>query len=406
MQRQIICVDMDAFFASVEQQGNPRLRGKPVAVIGSGGRTVVTTRSYEARKYGVKTGMNIYEAKRLCPEIIFVVGNNEKYTYTCSRLKEIYGRYSPDVEVYSIDEAFIDVSTTSHLFGGPLEIGKRIKQEVKEAFGINCTVGIGPNILIAKLVSDLSKPDGLRWVKEEEVSELLEDLPVEELWGIGRHLAERLALLGIKTCGQLARASAGLLRNKFGIIGERLKEMGMGICNRPVKVVDDEPKSIGHSMTLPKDIQDRVEIERYLLQLCEMVCRRARAYGYKGRRVSLTIRLPDFKTFTHQKVMPFYTNHTHRVYGYVVGILETSRLDTAVRLLGVSISGLIREERQIPSLFEGLDREASLYRAVDNINDKYGEFNIVWGSYLRSIRGSQVISPAWRPSGIRHIDVR
>ncbi len=406
MQRQIICVDMDAFFASVEQQSNPRLRGKPIAVIGSGGRTVVTTRSYEARRYGVKTGMNVYEAKRLCPEIIFVIGNNEKYTYTCSRLKEIYGRYSPEVEVYSIDEAFIDVTTTSHLFRGPLEIGKGIKQEVKEAFGITCTVGIGPNILIAKLVSDISKPDGLRWVKEEEVTELLEDLPVEELWGIGRHISERLALLGIKTCGQLARASAGLLRSKFGIIGERLKEMGMGICNRPVKVVEDEPKSIGHSMTLPKDIQDRAEIKGYLLQLCEMVCRRARAYGYNGRRVSLTIRLSDFRTFTHQRVMPYYTNHTHRVYNYVVGLLEASGLNAAVRLLGVSLSGLIKEEKTVPSLFEEFHREGLLYRAVDMINNKYGEFNTVWGPYLRSIRGSQVISPAWRPSGIRHVKVR
>ncbi|RME65287.1 MAG: DNA polymerase IV, partial [Nitrospirae bacterium] len=186
MQRQILLIDMDAFFASVEQQCNPALRGRPIAVIGSGKRTVVTTASYEARARGVKTGMNLYEAKRACPELVVVVGNNHKYTHTCAKLKEIYLRYTPDVEVYSVDEAFLDVTTTAHLFGGPLQIGKRIKATIKKTFGINATVGIGPNKLIAKLAADLSKPDGLRWIKKEEVSEVLEGLPVEELWGIGR----------------------------------------------------------------------------------------------------------------------------------------------------------------------------------------------------------------------------
>ncbi|MBI4839192.1 MAG: DNA polymerase IV, partial [Nitrospirae bacterium] len=163
---------MDAFFASVEQQANPKLRGKPIAVIGSGGRTVVTTRSYEARKFGVKTGMNIYEAKKLCPHIIFVIGDNEKYTYTCRELKKIYSRFTPDLEVYSIDEAFLDITTTHHLFGGPEAIGVEIKQEVKKQFGINCTVGIAPNILMAKLASDIAKPDGLRWIKQEDIQSL------------------------------------------------------------------------------------------------------------------------------------------------------------------------------------------------------------------------------------------
>ncbi|MCX8027651.1 MAG: DNA polymerase IV [Thermodesulfovibrionales bacterium] len=184
-QRVIICVDMDAYFASVEQKSNPKLRGKPVAVIGSGKRTVITTRSYEARKYGVKTGMTIYEAMRLCPDIIFVVGNNEKYTYTCSVLENVYKKYSPDVEIYSIDEAFIDITKTYHLFGTPLDVGRLIKNDVKKLFGINCTIGIAPNTLIAKLISDLSKPDGLREIKTEDIPNLLKDIPVSELWGIG-----------------------------------------------------------------------------------------------------------------------------------------------------------------------------------------------------------------------------
>ena len=224
----IMCIDMDAFFASVEQQVNPKLRGKPIAVIGSGGRTVITTRSYEARAFGVKTGMNTYEAKKLCPDLILVVGDNEKYAHTCSELSIVYRKYTPDIEIYSIDEAFLDITTTQHLFGGPEAIGFAIKKEVKDQFGINCTVGIAPNILMAKLASDIAKPDGLKWIKPEDNETLLEDLPVKDLWGIGSATAEKLEQLGIRTCGELGKAPASLLRNKFGITGETLKHMGQG----------------------------------------------------------------------------------------------------------------------------------------------------------------------------------
>ena len=230
----IMCIDMDAFFASVEQQVNPKLRGKPIAVIGSGGRTVITTRSYEARAYGVKTGMNIYEAKKLCPDLILVVGDNEKYAHTCNELAAIYSKYTPDIEIYSIDEAFLDITTTHHLFGGPEAIGFAIKKEVKDQFGINCTVGIAPNILMAKLASDIAKPDGLQWIKPEHTETLLKDLPVKDLWGIGSATAEKLEQLGIRTCGELGKAPASLLRNKFGINGETLKHMGQGRCDRPL----------------------------------------------------------------------------------------------------------------------------------------------------------------------------
>ncbi|HIJ60783.1 MAG TPA: DNA polymerase IV [Nitrospirae bacterium] len=401
----ILCVDMDAFFASVEQQNNPRLRGKPIAVIGSGMRTVITTRSYEARKYGVKTGMNIYEAKKLCPHLIFVVGDNEKYTYTCSQLQKIYQKYSPDVEIYSIDEAFIDITTTSHLFGGVLQVGSLIKSDIKRQFGINCTVGIGPNILIAKLVSDLSKPNGLRWVKGEEIKSLLEDLPVKELWGIGNKISERLNKLGIHTCGDLARTPASFLRSHFGIIGENLKEMGLGICHRPIQKEEPLPKSIGHSMTLQRDITMDEEIQVYLLQLCEMVCRRARAYGFKGNTLSLTIRYSDFKSNTRQKSIHQPTNNTHEVYHHALSILKDMEIKSPIRLIGVSISKLTVDADNL-SLFDDYSRQRSLYKAIDKINDTFGDFKITWGSYIKSSLGSKVISPAWRPEGVRNISVK
>ena len=396
---------MDAFFASVEQQANPRLRGKPIAVIGSGGRTVITTRSYEARKYGVKTGMNVYETKKLCPHVIFVIGNNEKYTHTCKELQKIYLRFTPDVEIYSMDEAFLDITTTHHLFGGPEEIGQSIKKQIKEQFGITCTVGIAPNILIAKLASDLAKPDGSRWIRPEGVKSVLEGLPLKELWGIGSGLTWRLEALGIKTCGELGRAPVSLLRSTFGIIGEHLKAMGMGRCNRPLYVQETDPKSIGHSMTFPKDLAGRKEIKAEILKLSEMVGRRARRYGFIGRRVTLTVRYPDFDTFSKQTTLSDYTNHTHEIYEHALSVLNSIRLKDKVRLLGVSLSSLIRDGNQM-LLFEDLRRKQSLLQAMDAVNDRYGDFQLIWGSYLEQREPPRVISPAWRPSGVKSVQVK
>ncbi|MCE5195352.1 MAG: DNA polymerase IV [Nitrospiraceae bacterium] len=405
MPRIILCIDMDAFFASVEQQANPRLRGKPVAVIGSGARTVITTCSYEARKFGVKTGMNIYEAKKLCPELIFVIGDNQKYSYTCKELEKIYLRFTPDVEIYSIDEAFLDVTTTHHLFGGPESIGDSIKKEVKKRFGIACTVGIAPNILIAKLASDIAKPDGMRWIKTEDLKSVLEDMPVRELWGIGSKIAARLEQIEIKTCGELGRAPASLLRNKFGIIGEALKSMGLGECERTVIAKEEDPKSIGHSTTLPQNISDAAVIKSHILNLSEMVGRRARRYGFEGRKISLTIRYPDFDTFSKQMTLPDYTNNTREIFSNTVSLFDKIDLKDKVRLLGVCLSKLRKDDNQM-LLFENKKREKSLLNAMDKINDKYGDCTIIWASYLKKLERSRVISPAWRPSGIRNINVK
>ncbi|MCX8109865.1 MAG: DNA polymerase IV, partial [Syntrophorhabdaceae bacterium] len=397
--------DMDAFFASVEQKANPAHKGKPVAGIGSGARTVVTTASYEARAYGVKTGMTIYEAKRLCPGIIFVVGDNARYTDTCRRLEEIYKRFTPQVEIYSIDEAFLDITGSHHLFGGPEKIGADIKRIIREIFGINCTVGIGPNILIAKLASDISKPDGLRWIKPEEVKDLLEDMPVDELWGIGSGIKRRLESLGIATCGELGRASLDLLRRHFGIIGITLKAMGQGIYSRPVLIEEGEPKSIGHSMTLPRDIYKRDEIASYILQLSEMVGKRARRYGYEGRVISLTIRYRSFETFTKQKAIPSYTNDTHEIYHHALSILDSITLKDSIRLLGVRLSEVVKESGQMTLLHE-MKKRKRLLKAIDAVCDRYGDCAIVWASYLRTQESPRVISPAWRPSGVKNIDIK
>ena len=397
---------MDAFFASVEQQADPVLRGKPIAVTGAGERTIITTSSYEARAYGVKTGMTVYEAKRLCPDLILVIGNNRKYAEICTRLEEICLRFTPDIEIYSIDEVFLDITGSHHLFGAPEHLARAIKGAVRDKLGITCTVGIGPNILVAKLASDLAKPDGLLWISEEEVASVFESLSVRKLWGIGSHTEGKLRDMGITTCGELGRAPLSLLTTRFGIIGERLKAMGNGKLERPLEIDSQEPKSIGHSITLPKDISKREEITNCLLRLSERVGRRARRYGHKGKKITVTVRYPDFKTFTKQITLPAYTNDTGEIYRSAVAILDGIRLRSSVRLLGVSLS-CIGKDREQMSLFEETEREkrAVLAKAMDTVNDKFGEHTVTFASTITQDDDHKVISPAWRPSGVRKSDV-
>ena len=405
MSKIILCVDMDAFFASVEQQVNPDLKGKPIAVTGAGARTIITTSSYEAREHGVKTGMTPHEAKKLCPNIIFVIGDNKRYAEICSRLEKICERFTPDIETYSIDEIFLDITGSHHLFGGPEELARTIKKTVKEELGINCTVGMGPNILIAKLASDLAKPDGLKWIDKEMMPSVLQSLPVKKLWGIGPHTEEKLRAMGIRTCGELGAAPLSLLTKKFGILGGQLKGMGNGILDRSLESATRDPKSIGHSRTFPKDIGRREDIAPQLLRLSEMVGRRARRYGYKGRTVTLTVRYTDFKTFTKQTTLDTYTNDTGEIYRTALSILDGIRLLKSIRLLGVSLSSFGNDGQL--ALFEKSDRREreALLKAMDAVNDKFGEYKITWASTVNQEKSHGVISPAWRPSGVRKSDV-
>ncbi len=403
--RTIILVDMDAYFASIEQKSNPNLRGKPIGVVGSAERTVITTASYEARAVGVRTGMNKYEAKKICPDLVFVTGNNRKYTYTCAVLSELYGKYTPEVEVYSVDEAFLDITDTGHLFGGPLDIAVELKREIKKRFGINATVGIGYNKLIAKLATDISKPDGLRRITMDDVSEVLEDLPTDELWGIGRNLAKRLEQIGIKSCGDLGRASVTMLRSRFGIIGERLKAMGLGLDSTPVCTETEDAKSIGHSMTLPRDIISMEDIEAYIIRLSEMTGRRARRHELLGSVITVTVRYKSFETFSKRRKIRVFTNDTHMIYNISMEIIKSIRLKEAVRLLGVSISNLRASGGQ-PSLLQEYRKRNRLLETMDSVNNRYGENTLTWALARKTLPGPPgVISPAWRPSGVHRTEV-
>jgi len=402
-------IDMNAFFASVEQQADPELQGKPIAVVGGGGRTVITTASYEARKFGVKTGMAIWEGKRCCPQLIIVIGNNKKYTYTSARIVEFMREYTPLVEVFSIDEAWLDVTNSLSIFGTPERIAYLLKARIRESFGITCSIGIAPNKLLAKLASDLQKPDGLTTIPPDEVPRILERMPIKELCGIGKKMERHLNMLGIYTCGELGRYDESRLTRKFGIIGTRLKQMGQGIDDSPVtpNEEDDEVKSVGHSMTLKQDVERREDILRYLLQLSEMVGRRARRYGVSGKTVTLHIRFADFfSNFGKQNTLHSYINLSDDIYRAAVAILDTTELPQPVRQLGVKLSNLKYNAEQL-SLFQEVQKKSDAIKAMDSVNDRFGEFRVTFGSLLPSDqKGSHVISPAWRPEGIRNVDVK
>lgn len=408
-ERIILHVDMNAFFASVEQQSNPALRGKPVAVIGSGGRTVITTASYEARKYGVKTGMSIWEAKNKCPHIILVVGNNRKYTYTSSVIFKMMLDYTPLVEVFSIDEAFLDVTNSLKIFGTPERIVYLLKARIRHSFGLTCSAGIAPNKLLAKLASEMKKPDGLTIIRPDEIPEILEKIPIKDLCGIGRSTEKHLHLLGIKTCAELGRFPEDILIKKFGVTGKRLHEMGLGIDESQVLPAGskDRVKSVGHSMTLPKDISNRQEILKQMLMLSEMVGRRARRYSVSGKTISLYIRYADFySSFTRQQTIANPINQSYDIYKATVAILDTVELQQPVRLIGIRLSNLRHNVSQLP-LFPCERKKALMVKAMDDVNNRYGDFTLTFASLLdESEKCSSVISPAWRPDGIRCVDVR
>jgi len=379
MDRIILHIDMDAFFISVEQRDNPALREKPAAVCGSLSRSVVTSATYEARPYGIRAGMSTQEAKRRCPQLILVEGNHSKYTETAARIFSILKKFTPLVEVASIDEAYLDITESLLLYNSPFHIAQSIKSQIRESEQLTCSIGVAPNKLLAKLGSRLKKPNGLLVIKKEDVGEILKDLPVSKLYGIGPKLAEALNSISIFTCGQLGKFPVSVLAKRFGVIGERLHEMGLGLDDSPVVPFDEEEdaKSISHSVTLEEDTSDPNILRKVLLQLSEKVSKRMRREGFYGKRIAITVRYSDFFTFSKQKTLSKWMNSGNEIFKLASEIFESIPHPKPIRLLGVGVSELKKEGYQL-DLFEKPHKKENLLKAMDRVNERFGDWTLTW----------------------------
>jgi DNA polymerase IV len=371
----ILHVDMDAFYASVEVVKDPSLRGKPVIVGGLAGRGVVTSASYEARVYGVRSAMPTITAHRLCPDGIYLSNDFDSYLDYSARIREVFTTYSPLVEPLSLDEAFIDVGGSERLFGPPVDIAGRIKREVAD-LGLPCTVGVAPNKFLAKLASTRGKPNGLLVVKADAVESFLHPLPAEALWGVGAATAEALRRLGLKTVGDVAALPRRTLERAVGdSLGYHLHCLANGIDDRPV--VPHEPaKSVGSEETFGSDLDDTTTILRELLRLADRTASRLREKGMCGRTVTLKVRFSNFKTITRSRTLPDELDNAAEIYRAVRELYE--KLDPErprIRLLGVSISSLAAGPPRRQLLLGDSGRaswnEAAL--AVDAIRRRFGD---------------------------------
>jgi len=398
----ILCMDMDAFFASVEQAANPHLRGKPIAVIGARERTVVVTCSYEARALGVKTGMSKYEAQRICPSVQLVCTSNKVYTHVSTEITKYLRTITPHVEVYSIDEAFLDISDCGD---DPTSIAYMIKSHVKRTFNVTCSVGVGPNKLIAKMASGIHKPDGFYMVEPDEAMEFMDSFELGDIWGIGRKLSEKFRNLGIFSTKDIRQLGEERLCDMFGINGSRIYLMAHGKYSDSVEEKEAPVKSIGHSMTMPHDIRTREEAAGYLLQLSEMVSARARKNGYSGKTIHVVIKNTDMETIGKRRTFGFFTSATHHIYEIAMSIFDELWKGEDVRLLGVSLGSLVPGCVMLSNIMDDFQGWADIYDTIDKINTKYGKTAVSFGTVLQCRRrGAKTISPAWRPDGTRNVD--
>ena len=367
---------MDAFFTSIEQRDNPLYRGKPVIVganpKGGKGRGVVSGCSYEARKFGVHSAQPISQAYRCCPQGIFLPVNMTEYQRVSQKIMEILYQFTPEIEMVSIDEAFLDLTESLHLFGTPRKVAREIKSTIKKETGLTTSVGIAPNKIAAKIASEIKKPDGLVIVAEKNLLDFLRPLPVEKLWGVGKKVRQVLAKRGIKTIGDLARQKSEVLSRLFGKSGHYLWELARGIDRGKVETVS-ELKSLSKEVTFEQDSADRAKIEKALLTLSEKVSYGLRKERLKGRTITLKIRLAGFSTFTRAKTIKDPTNFTDVIYRECRKLFKNFALkEKKVRLVGIKVSGFELPARQL-NLFVTEEKKERLYQAIDKIKDRFGE---------------------------------
>jgi DNA polymerase-4 len=387
--RRVVHIDMDAFYAAVEQRDHPAYRGRPVIVgadpQGGRGRGVVSTASYEARPFGVHSAMPISQAYRLCPRAIFLPVRMRRYHEVSERILAIFQRYTDVVEPLSIDEAFLDATSSTRLFGAVEDIARRIKRDIVREERLVASVGVAPNKFLAKLASDLSKPDGFLVLHEADVEVFLQDLPVSRLWGVGKQTARQLEALGLRTIGQVAQWPQAQLSRRFGSLGTHIWRLAHGFDDRPVTSHRD-PQSIGAETTFAEDTDDAETLHRTLLELADKVGQRLRAEGFMATKVTLKYRDAAFVTLTRTQSLAEPTAVAMDLYHAVSRLL--SKLPTArlkVRLLGIAAAELTsRAPLQLSLFADSTHKRLQAERAEDAIRARFGPRAIIRAALLNA----------------------
>lgn len=375
----ILHLDMDSYFASVEQQANPHLRGKPIVVSGRPDiHSVVAAASREAKRYGIRSGMTTWEAAKLCPHVVFVPGDPDKYETVTRRFVEILVRYTPDVEVYSIDEVFLDVTQEAPRYAGPLRMARAIQEDFRGELGrwITCSVGIAPNKMLAKLAVEKAKPGGVAWIVPEEVPAVLAETPVGAVCGIGPRIAKRLQVMGIVTLADLGRYPLARLKHAFGVQGSVLSLWGQGLDPNALLPYwqEEEVKSVGHSHAIPRVLRDPDGARSVLLYLCDRTARRLRAKGFVGRVVHYGLRDAGMKYTGAQRALEVPTDDEDTIFRTALDLIEDrGGFPDETTLVGVRVDSLQPKAETPRPLFARDGRRERLATACDRIRDRYGE---------------------------------
>ena len=383
----ILHVDMDAFYASVEEREQPALRGKPLIVGGRPeARGVVSAANYAARQFGIHSAMPSATALRLCPQVTLIPPRGELYAAVSAQIREIFARYTPVIEPLSLDEAFLDPAGSERLYGGAEQIGKAIKHDIRAELGLVASVGVAPNKFLAKLASGHDKPDGFTVIHRERAQSFLDDLPVERIWGVGKSAKARLNRAGIHRVSELRQAPAAYLKEEFGRHGAQLQQLAHGLDERKV-IPDSEVKSVSHETTFATDISKFAVLQATALELTEGVCFRLRQGQLSGKTVTLKIRFEDFSTITRARSLSEASDVTADVWRLADALLrqELGNRKFSVRLLGVGVTNFDQPENTQTDLFQadGGTKQKALDELTDRIRRRYGKSTIRRGKSIK-----------------------
>ena len=400
-QRAIIHIDMNAFFASVEQKDFPKLRDKPLAVTNGLQGTCIITSSYEARAYGVKTGMRIHEAKRLCPHLIQVPTRPKRYTEVSCNIMKALEAVTPDIEIFSIDEAFLDVTYCQLLHGSPEKIGRMTKQCVLDASGLLCSVGISGDKTTAKYAGELQKPDGFCVIPPWEARERLHYAPVTDLCGIGKGVGAFLEKHGVRVCGDMQKIPISILAKRFGNIGRRLWYMCQGMDPEPIHTEIADPKSMGHGKIMPPNTRSKHTIETYLMHMSEKLAARLRKNEMKAQQFFIGLKNYDFGWLGQTMKLMQPTDDGRDIYQLGLLIFKKCWHGEPVYQIQVTAQDPHAYGLQLDLFCETDEKRKKLNSVRDQINSRYGEFTIAPVTLLERSSAPNVIAPAWRPDGHR-----